>query len=78
MKKPTRKAATSPSPPNLAKIGQAVKMTFVNAIKRATSCTDAEAENGFSEMVRRGEVVECGVVGLSNETKKYIYKGIAN
>jgi hypothetical protein len=42
------------------------------------SCTDAEAERAFAEMVRRGEVVECGEVGLLNETKKYICKSIAN
>ena len=78
MKPTTRKPATSPSPPNLSKIGQAVKMTFVTAIKRAMSCTDAEAEKAFAEMVRRGEVVECGEVGLLNETKKYICKSIAN
>ena len=78
MKPTTRKPATSPTPPNLSKIGQAVKMTFVTAIKRAMSCTDAEAEKAFAEMVRRGEVVECGEVGLLNETKKYICKSIAN
>ena len=78
MKPTTRKPATSPTPPNLCKIGQAVKMTFVTAIKRAMSCTDAEAEKAFAEMVRRGEVVECGEVGLLNETKKYICKSIAN
>ena len=78
MKPTTRKPATSPTPPNLSKIGQAVKMTFVTAIKRAMSCTDAEAEKAFAEMVRRGEVVECGEVGLLNETKKYICKGVAN
>jgi len=78
MKPTTRKPATSPTPPNLSKIGQAVKMTFVTAIKRAMSCTDAEAEKAFSEMLRRGELVECGNVGLLNETKKYLAKGIAN
>jgi len=78
MKPTTRKPAPSPAPPNLSKIGQAVKMTFVTAIKRAMSCTDAEAERAFAEMVRRGEVVECGEVGLLNETKKYICKSIAN
>jgi len=78
MKPTTRKPATSPTPPNLSKIGQAVKMTFVTAIKRAMSCTDAEAEMKFAEMVRRGEVVECGNVGLLNETKKYICKNVAN
>ena len=66
MKPTTRKPATSPTPPNLCKIGQAVKMTFVTAIKRAMSCTDAEAERAFGEM------------GLLNETKKYLAKGIAN
>jgi len=78
MKPTTRKPATSPTPPNLSKIGQAVKMTFVTAIKRAMSCTDAEAEKAFAEMVRRGEVVECGNVGLLNETKKYLAKNVAN
>jgi len=78
MKPTTRKPATSPTPPNLSKIGQAVKMTFVTAIKRAMSCTDVEAEKMFAEMVRRGEVVECGAVGLLNEVKKYVFKGIAN
>ena len=78
MKPTTRKPATSPTPPNLSKIGQAVKMTFVTAIKREMSCTDAEAEMKFAEMVRRGEVVECGNVGLLNETKKYICKNVAN
>ena len=78
MKPPTRKPATSPTPPNLSKIGQAVKMTFLTAIKRAMSCTDAEAERAFAEIVRKGDVVECGRVGLLNETKKYICKSIAN
>ena len=78
MKPTTRKPATSPTPPNLSKIGQAVKMTFVTAIKRAMSCTDAEAEKAFAEMVRKGDVQECGRVGLLNETKKYVAKGIAN
>ena len=78
MKPTTRKPATSPTPPNLSKIGQAVKMTFVTTIKRAMSCTDAEAEKAFAEMVRKGDVRECGNVGLLNETKKYICKGVAN
>jgi hypothetical protein len=78
MKPTTRKPAPSPAPPNLSKIGQAVKMTFVTAIKRAMSCTDAEAEMKFAEMVRKGDVRECGNAGLLNETKKYIAKGIAN
>jgi len=78
MKPTTRKPATSPTPPNLSKIGKAVKMTFVTAIKRAMSCTDAEAERAFAEMVRKGDVVECGNVGLLNETKKYIAKNVAN
>ena len=78
MKPTTRKPTTSPTPPNISKIGQAVKMTFVTAIKRAMSCTDAEAEKAFSEMVRKGDVQECGNAGLLNETKKYIAKGIAN
>ena len=78
MKPTTRKPATSTAPPNLSKIGQAVKMTFVTAIKRAMCCTDAEAEKAFAEMVRKGDMQECGNVGLLNETKKYIAKGIAN
>jgi hypothetical protein len=78
MKPTTRKPATQPDTPNLSKIGEAVKKTFVTAIKRAMSCTDAEAEKMFAEMVRRGGVVECGTVGLLNDVKKYIYKGIAN
>jgi hypothetical protein len=78
MKPTTRKPAPSPAPPNISKIGQAVKMTFVTAIKRAMSCTDAKAEMKFAEMVRKGDVRECGTVGLLNDTKKYICKGIAN
>ena len=78
MKPSTRKPATSPTPPNLSKIGQAVKMTFVTAIKRAMSCNDAEAEKAFAEMVRKGDVQECGNVGLLNETKKYFAKNVAN
>ena len=74
MKPTTRKPATSPSPPNLSKIGQAVKMTFVTAIKRAMSCTDAEAEIKFAEMALKGDVRECGEVGLLNETKKIYCK----
>jgi hypothetical protein len=42
------------------------------------SCTDAEAEKAFAEMVRKGDVQECGNAGLLNETKKYICKSIAN
>jgi len=78
MKTPARKPATTPDTPNLSKIGEAVKKTFVTAIKRAMSCTDVEAEKMFAEMVRRGDVRECGAVGLLNDVKKYIYKGIAN
>jgi len=70
--KPTTRKLAPPTPPNLTKIGEAVKKTFVTAIKRAMSCTDVEAEKMFAEMVRRGEVVECGTVGLLNETKKYV------
>ena len=53
-------------------------MTVVTAIKRAMSCTDAEAEKVFAEMVRKGDVQECGRVGLLNETKKYLAKNVAN
>ncbi len=53
--------------------GPFVRQTFIRvAIEK--KYTKKEAETNWNKLIQSGKVIECGLVGLSNEIQSYTFK----